>query len=266
MENDYLGVFLGPTGVTDTKLVSRLYGAQTVLQRLHQATSKWRLSVRQRRAFVKTFVLSVCDYLLYLQLLTPKAAATANELERKCVTYILGVRVPMKSRERALVIARILPLAANRQRPLVKTVSKFRQRSISDTSKPGDDEKWKELSSFNTIRPLIRRSHPPDSQSELTTWTREKLDSIFQNTWESSNIMSRKIPVGRKLPPVYTSNLSSMAERKATLWYLNRIPRSAALTSATPKLRELMSQSNLNTEQVTDCENLLLSLVHAPSS
>lgn len=53
--------------VNDGKLVARLKIALTALWWLWKRSENWRLTVKQRRVFVKTFVKSICDFLPYLQ-------------------------------------------------------------------------------------------------------------------------------------------------------------------------------------------------------
>lgn len=62
-EETYLGVSFGPRRVTDRKLVERLNSALTALRRQQKTAESWRLSVKQRRDFVKNFVITICAYL-----------------------------------------------------------------------------------------------------------------------------------------------------------------------------------------------------------
>lgn len=70
-------------GVTDTKLIDRITVDLRISSKQHTMTERWKLTVRKRRAAVKTFVLSKCDYFLYFQPMTQKTELLAEELDRK---------------------------------------------------------------------------------------------------------------------------------------------------------------------------------------
>lgn len=129
---------IGPRGVTDWMLLDRINSALTTLMRLQQVTASWSLSVRQRRGFVKTFVISVCDYLSYQQPMTSAGIKGSGELERQCASYILAVSVRKHWTARSLAIARILPPQDRRRRHLIKAVSKFCQPAVAETASAPD--------------------------------------------------------------------------------------------------------------------------------
>lgn len=89
-EEVYLGVSFNSSGVTDTKLKERIKHALRLLKKLQTITARWKLTVRQRRNAVKTFIFSPCDYLLYLQQMTSEVEKLAEELDKSSAADILG--------------------------------------------------------------------------------------------------------------------------------------------------------------------------------
>lgn len=61
----YLGVSLGPTAVTDHRLIEHL--ARTMLVTPLRIAKECRKTLHQHRTAVKLFVFSFVDYVLYLQ-------------------------------------------------------------------------------------------------------------------------------------------------------------------------------------------------------
>lgn len=214
-EDMYLCVSLGPKAVTDARLVKRIQCATNILKRIRTTTSRWRLSVRQRRGFVKTFVRSVCNYILYVQPMPNSILESARTLERQCASYVLDAKVPAKDTERALALACLLPIQARRKRN--QAVSKFHQRAISETACWRNLDNWRLISEYDTIKPFITNSDHLPSQDELPKWTTVQLDKMHEHL-QASNNMKRRIPTGKKLAPVFTSEVSTLAERKATMW------------------------------------------------
>lgn len=197
LEEVYMGGSVNPKGVTDTKLVERLEGALSLLATLRDVTWRWKLTVRQRRPFVKTFIISKCDYLLYMQLMTTKVESLAAEPDVKCASYKLGVRVKSHTRERALVISRPLYLLARRKRHFIKLISRLHGRATSDNASERDLENCNVLSQFDTICSFIKLRKPPDNDSEIATWANDEFENIHQQTWEKEgNRFSPKRPPG----------------------------------------------------------------------
>lgn len=102
----YLGFLIRSKGTTDGKLTST--HARYVIIRLRRLTHRWKLSAKQQWGFVKTFMLSICDYLLYLQPIAEKVSKMATELEHQCAEYILGVNISPRTISRALSIVLLL--------------------------------------------------------------------------------------------------------------------------------------------------------------
>lgn len=168
----------------------------------------------------------------------------------------------MKGTIRSLTISLILPLKARRKRYIIKVVSKFRYQAISVKAKPNNVDNWKEMSSYETSKPFVRRSLPTDSQAELITWTKEQFELFLDDSWNASKNMARKISRGIKLPLEYKSGFSARAERKATIWYFNKTPGSQILTAVKPKLQILMTQGNLSSEKAVEFKELFRCLCY----
>lgn len=86
---------------------------------------------QQRRMFVKTFVFSVMDYVLYIQPLTGAICQDTLGLERRAASYILGVKIPTNQHDRAMALCRLLPVAIRRQKNTIQAIAKFRRATLS---------------------------------------------------------------------------------------------------------------------------------------
>lgn len=78
LEEVYICVSLGCKGVAATNLIDHVQCATGTLKRLRQTTSRRHLYVLQRRWFAKNVVLSICHYLLYVQLMTNNVLEAAS--------------------------------------------------------------------------------------------------------------------------------------------------------------------------------------------
>lgn len=83
-EEIYLGVSLGPKGVTDTQFLARIAAGISMLALVRLVTDGWKTTVRQRLAVVRTFVLSLIDYALYLQPLSAQVLDRSAQLDSLC--------------------------------------------------------------------------------------------------------------------------------------------------------------------------------------
>lgn len=69
--------------------------------------------------------------------------------------------------------------------------------------------------------------------------------------------MRRKIPLGQGLPPIFRARIGWRLERVATLWYINRIPGSPALSIVRPALAQLLAKTKLNDDEAQETEEHL---------
>lgn len=259
-EVTYLGVSLGPDGLTDDKLLQRIYKAQQILGKITRVTGRWNTYLRQRRMFVKTFVFSVTDYMLPLQPLTESVKKSAAELERKCLQFILGVPISTKQTKRATRLARMLPLESRRRRHTVKLVHKYYGNAISDKPTPRHVDNWANISRYATVASFIRQTKLPQDKEDLDEWKNLRLRSINANVWDEKDHHVRKIPAGQKLPHVYRDNVSAASERKATQWYMNRIPGSPLLSKLKPYLTNLLTKEEMTDDETIQLDHMLLQL------
>lgn len=112
-------------GITDQKLRDLLCAAYNKMRKLLRIIKPWNTSLRQRRQLVKTFVLSLIDYLLYLQHLTSKVTQEVTDIELDCLKFIMGVHITRRQAQRAQAVCEILPLGARRRPHRIKLVAKF---------------------------------------------------------------------------------------------------------------------------------------------
>lgn len=259
-EDIYLGVSMGPRGVTDTKLLQRLHAATNMLATLRRVTRTWKTTLRQRRALVKTYVLSIVDYLLYLQPMTSAVKHKAEQLENQCLTYVLATRVRQHQQKRASFLARLAPIQTRRNCHLISAVQKFYSRSISARASNRDKMNWQIMKSYGTIAPFVKSCNLPDEGDALPDWKRNQVSKAMQGAWENTNNFVRKIPSGKSIPPVFREKIGHHLEKKAVYWYMNKIPYSSALSIAKPHLAKILEKPHLSENDIAEVSNHLSTL------
>lgn len=241
-EEFYLGLTLGPRGVTDTKLLERLQAATNMLATLRRITRTWKTTFRQRRTLVETYVLSIVDYLLYLQPMTTTVEEKATSLEHQCLTYILATRIRQHQLKRASLLARLTPLRTRCHCHLINAVNKFYSRARSPNASQRDITNWQTIKGYGTITPIIRSRQLPDGCDEMTNWANTQKEKTITEAWDGANNFVRKIPGGQPIPPVFRERMGHHLEKKAVYWYLNKIPYSSQLSEAKPHLARLLEK------------------------
>lgn len=258
----YLGVTMAPTGVTDARLLERLVAARGLLFKLRRTTRKWRTSVRQRRAFVKTFVLSLTDFSLFLQPLTQEVRTRAAQLDSLCTNYTLQCTVRPQQAARGRRLARLLSFQGRRKQSMVAVLWRYRSRAIEN----GEDERsirlWELMSTYSTLRPMARTAGTITELPDLNTWRAEWRERIEVQDWAGSNNQKRWIPVCKNLPPALRADFHQDTERTIIHWYLNRIPGSAELSTHKNRMHELLSKNTLTTDELAEVELLSLQARH----
>lgn len=254
---DYLGVSLGPQGVTAHRLTARINAAMIMLQTIMRITRTWQTTVRQRRAIVKTFIYSVVDYVLYLQPLSPTVITRASELELTGLRFITGVNLRTKDVNRAMLLTRMLPLRARRCRHMINAIAKFYSHANREDANPRAKQNWLALSEYSTVRPFIRTAQLPDTVEEIPGWRDRQLQQLQHESYNGYNQMRRKIPMGQGLPPIFHARIGQRLERVAALWYLNRIPASSTLSNVRPVLSTLLALTHLNDAEIGDAQDKL---------
>lgn len=108
----YLGVTITSRRISHTKLLERINAARGMLFKVLWPKSEWRTSTRLRRMMVKTFVLPIVDYVLHMQPLSEEVNKHTNDLETRCLTFILRRSIRPNLRARGTSIARLLSAKA----------------------------------------------------------------------------------------------------------------------------------------------------------
>lgn len=260
-EEVYLGISLNRNAVTDSKLLSRIAAGQAMLGKLRGLIKGRPTTTQLRRMLVKTFVFSITDYLLYMQPLTERVTRRAAHLDRQCTGFTLGMNIDERLQERASYLARLLPIRARRQRQLTNSVAKFYTETQHPNAAEREQLNWHIMSNYSMIRPYVSSSHIPEKVADTPRWVKTELSRIEETLWSSVNCHVRKIPTGRKLPPVYRSDIGTHLERRASQWYLNRIPWCPELRARKPHLAKLLQQQLLNEEEVSELSIHLSSLL-----
>lgn len=122
----YLGFTVTKTAVRDTKILQRIFAARGLLFKLQRITWKWRTTTEQRRAFAKTFVLSITGYPLFLQPMTNELNGKASEVDTAILTFMLQTSVGTSQWNRGRKLVKILSLPTRRNRLRLKTISRFK--------------------------------------------------------------------------------------------------------------------------------------------
>lgn len=256
----YLGVTVTPKGVSNKRLLERIAAARGLLYKLRSTTRHWRTSLKQRRAFVKTFILSVADYALFLHPLTKEVLEKAEMLDALCVNYIVGLTVPPQQRARARYMTRFLSFPARRRRNTIQTIGRFRARVVSNPEDERNHVLWQAIASYGTTRFVSKQVSKMDLAA-LAGWVDEQLMLSDILDWKNTNKHKRWIPEGKRLPPALRAEAAPHIERHIIRWYLNNIPAHRALSANKNRLHELLGAQRLSTSQIEELESIILELL-----
>lgn len=217
-----LSVSLNRHGITSTRLTKLQQAATTSLSRIIRILRKFQTSYSQRLSLMKTFILSIVYYVLWLHPLFYEVLHLASVLERRAAELISGTRIPQRQTYRALSLAR---LQSHLTLQLVRSVSKLyyaKSRKISDKA----SQNFEVVSTKSTVRPLLSRFPLPSNSESITDWVAERTGSILRESWVGANADIRQIPTSnhRQIPPVLRSALSLSAHHTAVLWYFSNLP------------------------------------------
>lgn len=166
----------------------------------------------------------------------------------------------MNQAPRAMRLARMLPLESRRRRHLVKLVHKFYGNAHNTNATTRQIENWRIISTYGTVSPFVRHAGLPQDVAKLDRWKTMKLWEINAQVWSKEDSYVRKIPPGSRLPHVYRDNISTTNERKATQWYMCRIPGSPLLTKFKPILSNLLANNEMSDEEITKLDHILCDL------
>lgn len=85
-------------------------------------------------------------------------------------------------------------------RHLIKVVSKFRQRAISEAALFRDVDHWQVMSKYDTIGPFFKKHCLQVSEEKPEIWATGRLYRFYDEYWEATNTMKRKLPTGINFP------------------------------------------------------------------
>ena len=141
----------------------------------------WHTDPARRRGFVKSFVYSICDYLLYLQPMSASVHQAATNLDRECASFVIGARCPPTQLDRSMALSRLLPMRLRRKRHMTKALAKFKCLWLNEkTSRT--QLRYNAISSYSTIATAFEKK-PPDKTDDVVNWKKHKLRSILRNAW-----------------------------------------------------------------------------------
>lgn len=242
----YLGVTLWKRSVLDHRLLTRLSGARKLLMQLRTTTKKCNLSVAIRRRFIKTFIFSIMDYVLYLQPYSERVEALSKSLDQMCLTYIMGMPVNPQHSNRGSRILKLLTLRERRRRHMVQLIYRLKLHLILDPANERALINWRTLTAHSTVRSFVKASTPPDIAEDLLRWRKLHLEMNSEMDWGDTNCFRRNIPGTPTLPPIFKADIQGRLEKMALRWYLNRIPGSPTLSAAKEQLHFLLGKSSLD--------------------
>lgn len=142
-----------------------------MLRRICHITFKWKTTVQQRRAFVKTLSLSLVYYLLYLQRITEMFCQHAHLLDTNCVSFILGISIDAAKSTRASFLTRMLPLRALHRQQMIHSVSKFRLKAKAQDATDRQKSNWAQSSTSGTVKTFIQDVNISNDPHTIEKWT-----------------------------------------------------------------------------------------------
>lgn len=110
----YLGVTLTKHGLGHSRLLKRIIEARATFIVLRNATQARTFCPKSRRNFVRNFILSKIDYLLFLQPVTSEVLLPASKLTISYASWILGLKIPTSQMLRASWLAQLHYIATKR--------------------------------------------------------------------------------------------------------------------------------------------------------
>lgn len=258
-EVSLLGTTLGPYGITHTKLLHRISDAMKRMSALSRLLRRWKLSYKQKRAIVKTFIFSVTDYVLYLQPITGALRQAAHGLDRMAAGFVLGTRIPQKQTSRALALAGLLPLEHRRLAHMAKCVQKFSGLASSPTSTATTRRKAAIIMAYTTIKSFLDENNTPLVNEDPGEWYKETLQSLSEKLITDANRHQRKLPLKKVgcLPPVLCGSMAPSTMHKAVLWYFNTLEmRAQWKRDLNDKIKTLLEKEKLTPTDENNLEDI----------
>lgn len=111
---------------------------------------------------------------------------------------------------------------------------------------------WIIMSTYRMKHPYFSKSTIPENVDNVRHWVKSELSSVEETLWKTANRFTRKIPTRRNTPPVYRCSIGAHFERRASQWYLNRIPWCPELSARKPLLAHLLEKQSLAEDEVSE--------------
>lgn len=250
----YLGVDIDANGVTSAGLLKRIVAARARLQRIAHTDRLISLSFKQRRRVLLTHVLSLSDFALPLQPLTPDVEASAAALDKTANAWVLRTAIPTT---RQLLVARSLCRI-----PTIRTRRKLRSMRMVHgamralPSAPPDSHlasRSRAILSCGTL--LAAAGSVPPHTAPLTP----TICAVQREEWRLGAQGARPIPIKpRSLPAMRTA--TAAVQRVIVKFYLNRLLpthwRAQTEAEKTDSRRHLLADSLTDAELNTLHNNL----------
>lgn len=77
---------------------------------------------------------------------------------------------------------------------LVKTVDKFQEAVKDDHGDGRKRRQWHTIATYSTITPFVKKTKLPNDGDEIQECTKQYLNRIERETWQSANNLKREIP------------------------------------------------------------------------
>lgn len=220
------------------------------------------LSLQQKSAIVKSFILPMFDYVLYLQPLAETVHTAVNALERCYLNWILNVKFDVRGRtERPRLLAGIPSLQVRRALQACSVLAKFKKLEIS-SNKPFQTDTnrraqscYRILSEYATLQPHSHALRLPNSLVAVTERHKQAIQSILEEEIRKANFRHKRmipstVSISRAGPVYETVDISRKAKHVATLWYLNKLVPKPSTIPLFPKLKEILEKTTpRNTEE-----------------
>ena len=141
---------------------------------------------------------------------------------------------------------------------MVRSVYNFFTAAQAENATMQDKHNWATIQSYYTIKPLLTKS--PITPDNHIQWYRDNITLSATILWPSANKFVRQVPLSplNRLPPAFTNILAPQLERKASQWYLNRLPMGdVTLRNLNPTLSTILSMTQLSDEHKQQLETTL---------
>jgi len=261
-ELEYLGVSITRQGVSASRLLRRVAGAHARLATLFKHIYPYNLTVAQKRMLVKTFIFPLYDYASYLHPLTGELMTAIRKLETRALNFVLAAPIADHNRDKAFAIAQLLPFEARRSIQMVRMIWTTYSRVLNPQNLENTSllRNWKALYRYSTIAAFIRRYPLPLTFHGVDDWLKEHVTRIKEEQWNKARNGIRHIPFkdGRHPPALVSKNISRLARKKCTLWYLNRLIPNEQSRPFFPTVKAILEMPRLDQFDEEYLEQLLL--------